>query len=171
MPAGCPESPALNPGLNQPQAMSLKDAHAFCQYVLASPQGLLLAFWVRLLYHVPESRLKSNHDLICLGERSEGSNLRLVSLKWCRFPWLFALAGRIWWEQRDVSVLSLPQKEAACEPDRHVGLSLQQQRSQGIPRREDITTWERCFPGYLSATLITSLKTDLCVELIIILKY
>lgn len=130
--------------------MSLKNKHAFCLFVFVSPQGLLLASRVGLIYRVPESGLKSNLDLICLGVRSEGSNLRLVSLNWYYFPWLSALADRIWWEQRDVSFLSLPQREeVAWELDRYVVLSLQQQLSLEIPSQKDITTWEQCFPSYL----------------------
>lgn len=129
--------------------MSLKNKHTF--HLFVSPQGLLLASQVEPLYRVPVCGLKSNLDLICLRVRSEGSNLRLVSLNWYHFPWLSALADRIWWEQRDVSFLSLPQREeVAWELDRYVVLSLQQQMSLGIPSQNYITTWEQCFPSYLS---------------------
>lgn len=89
--------------LSVPAWNSLRPCSA-CLY-LCLPRGFC---W--LLYRVPGSGLKSNLDLICLGVRSEGSNLRLVSLNWCHFPWLSALAAKIWWEQRDVSFLFLPPK-------------------------------------------------------------
>ena len=170
MPAGCPESPALNPSLSQPQAMSLKDSHAFCRYVSASPRGLLLVLWVKLsAISRTEGEPRSNPSRSNVWRfKFEAHVTELMS----SFPLVIG-PGQQDLMRAKKCLSSVPASgrgslgaKQTCGPISPAAPESGRSKVKRHHYMEGV-----CLLSYLSETLIIPPQIDCCVELTVVLKY